>query len=302
MKTLKEYIKESHGVIDNENSWSKLSEYVVSKTNTIKDSIFTIDDNKLLPPWMHSITVELNSKTPNALASYNDNKSKIIDNKLSCWISIFGKNIKQNIIEHEIQHAFDDWISRTKRGLSNVLTDKYCIGTGYEYEEKSVYPIYGDPKSVDCDMIFQLFKQCTYFFEPTEINAFSREFDLYLKNKLKSNEECDWEKMMDDDLNDTGLGPIFWVKVLKDLIKNSNKFIEDNDHVDWAYIKRGLHDHFSKDYLGKNIIGTSDKDTVIKTAQYILDRQAKKAITKFEKILANYRMQGLVINNFSKIS
>ena len=131
---------------------------------------------------MHSITVELNSKTPNALASYNDDKSKIIDNKLSCWISIFGKNIKQNIIEHEIQHAFDDWISRTKRGMSNVLTDKYCIDTGYEYEEKSVYPIYGDPKSVDCDMIFQLFKQCTYFFEPTEINAFSREFDLYLKN------------------------------------------------------------------------------------------------------------------------
>ena len=101
------------------------------------------------------------------------------------------------------------------------------------------------------------------------------------------------------ELNDyNGSGPMVMLNTLHDILRYIDKYIEDNEHVDWDYIAAGIQLGWSKKYLGKNIYGKDSKDSVIKTIQYIIDNKAKYAFEKFRKILENHMMKGMAVYDF----
>ena len=85
MKALKEYILESHGIVTNDNSWSELVKYIIDSQEE------HIDDERLLPKWMNSVTLEYKSQgnsMESAVAAYDDSKSRLSpNNKLDVYIN-----------------------------------------------------------------------------------------------------------------------------------------------------------------------------------------------------------------------
>jgi len=277
MKNLYTYIIESRGVVTGENSWSKTVNYL------LKGNKF-VDDPKHLAPWINSVTV-IDYKNEGGMggASYRDDLSKIVDSKMDV---VIAGMLEKSTLEHELQHAFDDWVARVKKNKDSFFSDHYCLATGFECDEPVVLDILNDPSSVTCDHIFELLKQCTYFFEKTEVNAYVREFSLYLQD----HSEFDFEKSFQDPSigNPSGIFPIFWLDLLYKTMQSVDLFIEDGDHVDWEYIKKALHHHWSKQYLGKNVVGKDDKDTFIKTCDYIIKKRADYLINQFKRVMKDY--------------
>lgn len=289
-KGIIEYILERRGVVTGDNSWSKVVDYIY---NT---KCLVIDDPEILSPWMHSIYIlpQINIHKKDYYAAYRNDLSEIIDGKLKIFIDVTNENyLEKGILDHEIQHAFDDWIARVKRNKP-LIDSQYELGTGYEKKAVSPYNC-SNPLKANCNDFFNMFKWCTYLFNTSEVNAFSREFDRYLS---EITDEVNMYEYVTDINDDNGSSPMTLLNTLHNVIKNKNLYIEDNKHVDWDYIAAGLHQYWSKKYLGKNIIGKDSKDIVIKTIQYIIDYKAKYAFEKFRKIIENHMMEGMKVYDF----
>ena len=287
---LTEYILEKRGVVSGDNSWSKVVDYIYNTKRLV------IDDPEIISPWMYSVTIlpQINSRKRDYYAAYMNDLSEIIDGKLKIVIEVTDMDyLEKGLLDHEIQHAFDDWIARVKKNKP-LIDSQYKLGTGYENEEVAPnncsYPL-----KANCDDFFCMFKWCTYFFNNTEVNAYSREFDRYLS---EIGDEINMDEYVTELNDDNGSGPMVMLNTLHDVLKYKDMYIEDDEHVDWDYIVAGLHQGWSKKYLGKNINGKDSKDTVIKTIQYIIDHKAKYAFEKFRKIIENHMMDGMKVYDF----
>lgn len=284
MKTLQSYIIESYGQVKDINSWDKLVDHI-SKTGELK-----VTDKQILPPWINSVElIKPDYKTKSSYsAAYIDNKSKLVGDKLDVIVEIrldddFSNKMFISNLQHELQHAFDDWMSRTKK-QKYFLSDHYSIGTGGELEEMNPFNAMYDTKQTNCDDIFCMFKWCTYFLETTEVNAYSREFDKWLDTQ----KELDLNELLKEHHDDIGINPLAYINLLYFIIEHQNDYIEDADHVDWDYISQILHMKWSIAYLGKNISGKNGKDVVIKTIQEILKKYGKYAVVKYRKVIEQH--------------
>ena len=297
-----ENILEKRGAVSGKNSWNKIVDYIYKNKAIFKNKDIFIDDPKILSPWMYSVSIISPDNASGELyyAAYRDDLSEVIDGKMKIVIEVLDINtIKKGLLDHELQHAFDDWIAKARRNKPLIDDSQYKLETGYEdKKEESAPNSCTYTKKANCNDFFYMFKWCTYFFNNTEVNAFSREFDRYLSYKRYKKYEINMDKYVTE-LNDyNGSGPMVMLNTLYDILRYIDKYIEDSEHVDWDYIAAGIQLGWSKKYLGKNIYGKDSKDSVIKTIQYIIDNKAKYAFEKFRKILENHMMKGMTVYDF----
>ena len=296
MKDIKTYIKESYGQVSGVNSWDRLVDHI-SKTGELN-----VNDKQVLPPWINSIKlIKPNYKTKASYAAaYMDEETKLVGDKMDVVIEIrldgdFGNKMFVTNLHHELQHAFDDWISRTKK-QKYFLSDHYSIGTGGELEEMNPFNAMYDIKRTNCDDLFCMFKWCTYFLEETEVNAYSREFDKW----LDSQKELDLNELLKQHHDGIGINPLAYVNLLYFVIEHQNDYVEDADHVDWDYIAQILHKKWSVAYLGKNVSGKDGKDIVIKTMQEVLKKYGKYVVNKYRKIIERHAVNKGIKVKFPK--
>lgn len=296
MKSLYEYILEAHGVVSEVNSWDKTVDFIC----THKRSIVTEPEH--LAPWMESVSlIQLKSATRERYyAAYRDDLSKMKQDKLAVVVEVDLKNVIfmssefKSVLQHELSHAFDDWIHRSK-GLGSFFSDKYKLGTGGEFEETNPYNVL-NPATATCDDFFALLKYCTYFLEQTEINAYSREFDKW----LDSQKVIDLDKLVQLPNDGIGINPLTFVNLLTFALDNESHYILDADHVDWDYIlqiirapKPGYSKSWSQKFLGKNY------PSFRKTMMELYRRAIKDVFMKYRKII-EYHIQekGLKVSKY----
>lgn len=285
MRPLYEIVLESHGVVTDVNSWSKTIDYLCKYH---KDKV---DDTDHLSPWMSSVVlIQKNTLTAEKYyAAYRDDLSKLVNNKMDVYVEVdlehadFDSREFKRTLQHEIQHAFDDFISRSK-SLGYFYSDQYKTTTGFEYEETSPYNVL-HTSTANCDDLFALFKWCTYFFEPTEVNAYAREFDDWLSAQTG----IDLKRLVSDPNDAIGINPLTFINMLFFVQEHIDQYQEDADHVDWDYIKAALSARWVKQYLGKNITGEG-KGYVLKVLDVLIKRAAKPVFVKYRKIIEYHIM------------
>ena len=280
MKSLIEYIIESRGIVTNENSWSDLVEYIIKNFKSDKIII-----TKNLPPWMNQCTVKIEDIVYGGLAEYSDRESGRIDNKMNVVINLTKKAVRypsrlKVILEHEFQHAFDDWIARFHRG-KYFLSNSYCTSIGYEgpdFDKINFWDIYDNPEKCYFDHMFYLLRESSYWFEPTESNAFLREFGLYIKNYAKTHKIWNWENLYKDP-NNTGAQPLIGIMLIHKVLDEINKY-----DIDWEYVMRSLNDRWAKSFMGHQFPGNS-KEAFCKVLLEILNNKAEKILLRYRRIL-----------------
>ena len=308
-KTLKEKLEEgllseSRGVVTGINSWDKVVDFICYQKRT------EVVEPEYLAPWMDSVKlIQKESRTAEKYyAAYQNNLSTLKNGKLRVVIEVDLKNTiflsKEFMLtlQHEFTHAFDDWLARS-RGLESFFTDKYKKTTGGEFEETSPYNVL-NPTTANCDDIFALLKWCTYFFEPTEVNAYSREFDKWLDTQTV----IDLDQLVQSPHDDTGINPLTFINLVTFVLNNESKYIIDADHMDWDYISQIITKpdqikfngkSWSQLYIGKNMNGKSGEEIFRKTLTEIYKIGIKNVFIKYRKIIENHMMDsGLKVAKF----
>ena len=290
-------VNESRGVVTNNNSWSGVVDYICKHSDKyLAAGKHNVDAS--LPAWMKSLTVNVGDYAW-GLGAYDDEASTMDDGGLNVVVnlssSIGGKDAFRSSLEHELQHAYDDFIARSKRGMKNEMGDMYCFPVGEPFEDVDfgkLTDIKFNPSKTTQDDVFHLFRQCTYFFELTEVNAYSREFSLYLKNKLQ-NGNISFGSILANS-NESGGGPLMMLDLMHSLIDNW-KYIptasESETGVDWEYTNQCLQDppkNFSKRYLGKRFANPNPALAVVDIAKCIVERShGKKCLDRFKRIISD---------------
>lgn len=303
MKTLYNYILEAHGVVTGENDWSSTVDVIMDllKRNPNEES-FNVPEGDL-PPWLKGLKVLIQKSSIYRWSSacYTPSNSSIVGDKLVGQIEITMNKIDPKhlkyVLNHEIQHAFDDWIIRVKRN-TGTLSDFLYIPSGYSELRadgdpiKHIVKILEDPAHVTFNDLFIMFDQCTYFFSNTEINAYLREWALSIEDYVKEtgSKELDFQTCLQNNQLE-GYGPILIINVLYKILNIWDKIhIEDDD---WEYVMGALNPRWTKRFIGKSIPG-SGKDGVKNILQSIMDKYADQLIRKYNRIIKD---KGIIIKN-----
>lgn len=302
MKTLYAYLLESYGVVTDSNSWDNIIKYISThKTKTITSG------NINLAPWMASVIIKSDSSICNSeYGEYLDGES-VFDPKSGKLHIVIG--VKSNpdftskefiqTLQHEFQHAFDDWVAKINN-LNSFLSNRYSIGAGgskdLEDANENIKNL-TDFKIANYNGLLAVLDWCSYLFEPTEINAYCREFDKWL-DTLKDN-DINLKQLVGEFNDNIGINPLVLLNYIIFIRDNINNYINDQDHMDWDYIVTIL-DSTTKwidAYVGKNIKGKDSKEVVFNIFNTIYKRVSKRVYVKYKKILYHHMM-----NNRLKVS
>lgn len=290
MKDLNVYIFEKRGIVTDENSWSNLVDNIIDYVlDKAKNQKYLTIPHKYLTPWLSELNVEILDYKD---YSYVPKESEIMDNKLSAYLEIYvpkenvDKKALKHALEHEISHAFDDYIARTKRG-EKINTDYPATGFALpETDERDMLDLDKNPKKVSSTHLFYLLDKCGYYFSNTEVSAYLREFDLVLKEY--ENKQYNFKSIYND-IND-GAGPIVWLDLLHICINNINKYKVDQDHIDWEYMNKGINLHWSKEFLGKTV-SVKTKEDFIRVINIILKRYGDKIIKRYNRLFTDHNVE-----------
>lgn len=287
MKELFGYIKEARGVVTGENNWSNLVNYIVKNCKFDDENEFTIYQREYLPPWMGSCVLRLNKWIHNGIAFYNDGESILIGNQMEVTIEV-TKNALTNTnkfritLEHELQHAFDHWIKVFRRGKTSFMDNNYDIPVGFEspdYNKIRFWDIYNNKGKCYFDHMFYLLNGSTYWFDQSEINAFLREFSLYLKEVSIKNNELNWKELYYNP-NESGAQPLIGIMLIYEVINNPNKF----PNMEWDYVMDSLNVSWAKQYLGHTFSGR-DAKSFCNVLREILMKKAKNILTRYKRVV-----------------
>lgn len=289
MKPLYTYILEARGIVTGDFDWSELVETIMSYMPGIEVGKYEIDE-KELPSWLTFLTVEV---TPYGEASYEYRQSRLIGDKMDAYIKIpEGKSQfwYKLSINHELQHAFDDWIARTRRGRDCGFDDRYCISTGYEYENLDwdrLYDLVTHPRECSYDHIFNILSQATYSLNQSEVNAYLREFNIYM-NELEKLYKIEWS--FNDVLEhpNNGLNPLICLNCLWSLKKNINML--DIKDEDWPWVGDAINEKWTKMFLGHSITGTG-KEVVKKIVDELFKRYGRKVVKRYQRVLDDHNIE-----------
>lgn len=292
MKSLFQYIIEARGVVTDSNSWSGLVDYLVGIYANIPDNEDYFVDGSVLPGWMDECIIRKMDWVPGGIASYADDESALIGNRMSVTINLSNqlgsdKNRIRTTLEHEFQHAFDDWIGRYRRGKDTFLDDDYCVPIGYEgpgFDDINQWDILVSPQRCTFDHMFYLLRESTYWFSPTEINAFLREFSIYIKSYVAAHgNQWNWNDIHDNPNN--GALPLIGMEFLHYVYDNINKYTGiDKDDLSWEYIMEGLNAHWADIVFGHKFPG-KDKQAFRKVIGEIIKKKAGKAMSRYMRVL-----------------
>lgn len=286
MRPLIDYIIEKRGIVSGEYSWDVTVDTIMDYMGNIEVGLYEIDEDKL-PSWMIYLIVEI---IESGQASYEFTKSKIMDGKLDGYIKIpLGKNKDwyKSALNHELQHAFDDWIARTRRGKQSGFDDKYCIATGYEYNDlgyDKLYELVTNPSKCDFDYVFNILKETTYALNESEVNAYLREFYIYVEGLQSGN--WDFNNILKH--ADNGMVPLICLNCLYGLKHNIN--ILDISDEDWEYVSNAVNEKWTKMYLG-HIVKGSGKETILKIVNEIFKVYGKNIVKRYYRVLLDHGLK-----------
>jgi hypothetical protein len=285
-------------VVDDVNDWRSTILAVMDKIKSKRSGVLHLSSSEL-PAWLKSMDIELRTvaNAYQGVACYMPSKSEISDGKLCAKISmaVGGSNDAslKYTLNHEIQHAFDDWIIRTRR-KSGTLEDFMTVPSGYSELSMDDDPLVSivrlsrQPDEVTLNDIFVMFDQCTYWFSETERNAYLREWALFVSDYVAEygSKPYDWYKECSTGIN-AGQSPVMILDSLYDALDNWDKFpISDED---WEYAMAALNSKWTKRYLGHHIDGAG-KEGVRNILVRIIDTFVPKIIRKYMRIVKDYGM------------
>ena len=287
MKSLLQYIIETRGVVTGEFDWSELVKVIIDTISGGKGIKYDIP-TKDLPSWIDSLSIHI---IPGGLPSYEYEQSSMVGDKLKIIICTPpGKESSwyYTALNHELQHAFDDWIAHTRRG-KGAFDDKYCISTGYEDDDMSwgeLYDLVTRPQQCTFDHIFNILKQSTYALHQSEVNAYLREFDIYMKG-LETLGKNEWDFSDIVEHADNGMCPLVCLNCLSNLKSNINKLdVKDND---WPWVAGAVNSRWTKEFLGHQVNGTG-KDVIIKIVDLLFKIYGNKISRRYSRILQDHNI------------
>ena len=285
MKSLFQYIIEARGVVTGKDSWSDLVDDI-AKTMVYGDETTRIWTTGL-PDWIKQLTVTVDQYIIGGIAVYADELTKVVDNKLIITIKVSKQAFKsiskfKSTLEHELQHAYDDYIGRTRRGKSVFIGDKYCVPTKYEspdFESTNIWDIITNPKNVTTDHMQYLLRESTYWFDQSEVNAFLREFNLYIKSvAVKNGFEWDWNDVFGNP-NDGAL-PLTGISLIYHTINHINEYT----NVEWDWAMDAVNDYWAPTVFNKTFPG-KDANSFVRVLQYILKKMTPKVIARYSRVI-----------------
>lgn len=300
MKPLQGYIMEARGVVTDENDWGTTVKVILAMLGKDPQAGSLFVPDSYLPPWLASLEIVVRKTSTHfqGHASYTPSHSSMKDAKLVAQVEITTNMVNprdmESTLNHEIQHAFDDWIIRTRR--SGTLDDFMTVATGYSEIRMDddpnlcmVHTVY-QPAKVTFNDIFVVFEYCTYWLNQTEVNAYSREWAMFVPEFIKEKGNTyDWYKeIKTGDLR--GQQPLMYIDGLHQTLGNWDKFtgIEDED---WEYIMGGLNHRWTKHVLGHRVRGTG-KDGVRKVLEEVIRKLVPNVIRRYMRIIKD---NGLVV-------
>lgn len=285
MKSLYAYIKEARGIVTGPDNWSRLVDYIVDNFETDDNYEFHCD-RKYLPSWLGDCIVRMEAYV-GAVAAYADNESALIGNQMDVVIKISEKALKnvsrfKSSLEHEIQHAYDDYIGRTRRGRTTFLDDDYDIPIGYEgfdYDNLNPWDIIKKHKECYFDHAFYLCRESSYWFSPTEINAYLREFSLYLKSLVIKGSEFDWNRMLKDakmegDLPLIGMWLTYYMR----------DHINEYTGIEWDYVMEKINVQWAHTVMGRTYKG-NDVMAFRRVLDDIIKRKMRKPMERYLRVI-----------------
>ena len=285
MKSLFQYIIEARGVVTGKDDWSRLVDHIVNNFTTDDNFEFHCD-RKYLPPWMGDCIVRMEADF-GAIAAYADDESALIGDQMDVVVKITEKALKsvsrfKSSLEHELQHAYDDYIGRSRRNKPTFLDDDYCFAIGaegFDYDNLHVWDILENPKACYFDHAFYICRESTYYFAPTEINAYLREFSLYLKSLAIKGGEFDWNRMRKDTKMEGEL-PLIGMWLTYYMRDHINEYTD----IEWDYVMDKINDSWAPTVMGHTYSG-KDAKAFVKVIDDIIRKKIRKPMERYIRVI-----------------
>lgn len=287
MKRLLQYILEARGVVTGPDNWSGLVDYIVKNFNPDKTGEFHCD-RKYLPPWMGDCIIVIKQWCSGGIAAYVSDESALIGNVMDICIEVTPKALRtpakfHTTLEHELQHAYDDYLGRTRRGRTTFLDDDYCVAIGYEgpnFEDLNHWEILTDPVKCYFDHAFYVLRESTYWFAPTEINAYLREFSMYLKGLAASGRPFDWVKVLQDEEGVNVIIPLTGMLLIYTMYNNINKYTG----IEWDYVMDCINERWAPMVLGHTVKG-NNAVAFRKVLEELIKKKIRKPMERYIRVV-----------------
>ena len=288
MKALSDYLvplMERRGVVTGKDDWSRLVDYIVNNFETDDNFEFHCD-RRYLPSWMGDCIVRMEADF-GVIAAYADNESILIGDRMDVVVQITEKALKsvtrfKSSLEHEFQHAYDDYIGRTRRNKPTFLDDEYGFAVGAEgdgYDDLNIWDIIENPKACYSDHAFYICRESTYYFAPTEVNAYLREFSLYLKSLAIKGGVFDWNRMRRDTKMEGELPLIgMW------LTYYMRDHINEYTGIEWDYVMDKINDSWAPTVMGRTY-GGNDAKAFVKVIDDIIRKRIRKPMERYIRVI-----------------
>jgi hypothetical protein len=285
MKSLFQYIIEARGIVTGKDDWSRLVDHIVNNFTTDDNYEFHCD-RKYLPPWMGDCIVRMEADF-GAIAAYADDESALIGDQMDVVVKITEKALKsvsrfKSSLEHELQHAYDDYIGRSRRNKPTFLDDDYCFaigGEGFNYDDLNIWDIIEKPKACYFDHAFYICRESTYYFAPTEINAYLREFSLYLKSLAIKGGEFDWNRMSKDTKMEGEL-PLIGMWLTYYMRDHINEYTD----IEWDYVMEKINVSWAPTIMGRTYSGR-DAKAFVKVIDDIIRKKIRKPMERYIRVI-----------------
>lgn len=301
MKNLYQFLVEKQGFVSGENDWTRLVEYIIQHKNDRdkQNNFYVKKTTGVLCPWM-APPIKIRYRDLDGEYAYFDRGSAHLssDKKKLEAISIYldnkfienSDNFKiAQTLQHEIQHAYDLYIDELYKNPFGSRSES-CIGDAIKDPNIKLSDfIKKSPSQIKNDHIYNLWSFVTYALMPTEVNAFSREFNIYLQDlKNKGITEIDWNIFWDDldQLDSNGALTLITLDALFIAYENANKY-----KIDWDEILYTLNDHRELEYRFNEKTIFANLKSLLKT---IIAKWTKYPLKQFKRIVKN---SGITIKN-----
>ena len=251
MKYLKDYILESYGIIGKDSPfyYGDVVEYIfrrVFRTDSIhyyikeQDSyniIITKNDcekkNLYFPEWIKEIHFSI-VENLKSYGVYHEDRSYLDDGKMVIYISLKYDGVDihadtankfRSTLIHEMRHAFDDWVIRTKKENGKIFVKYDNDLHSLDDKENELEDVFAKNKNLHdfykC-FIFTMFKNYMYTSSVPEIAAMHEE-ELYKYQRMNTSY---------DDIKYHGYVPL--TLKFNEFFKNSNEFRTIDDFNKWC--------------------------------------------------------------------
>lgn len=275
MKSLLSFIKESHGVVTGEHSWSaaclSMAKLITADMSLYESSPYIFHDptnyegwrflylggmDRDLPPWCGDVTIGVyipnRSTVLSDCAAFLSKKSFMAKDQLCVVIMVAQKYVKASIeelsviLEHEMSHAFDQWMQMSHGGT--VLKNKKSLRGSYlsnNYKDTTFVCFWKYKDMITVNSLIDLFNKYTYFTDSSEIKAYAREFKIALDRHAIA----DWDDFKTNDKLATSMGfsPFIWYESYLGMLDCYKEKFTDADLEILFYDA----DRWLKDVLGK---------------------------------------------------